>query len=862
MKKFTLIVLIFLVSVFNCSKKQVTPSEPTLPPDTKNVNGSVSGVFGSSSLTIMSAYKENSTVSSGNYSTTVSEKGTQLLFLVDTDQKLKGLTLTRFSGNQPTIMSVDETSTALSLLFLVPGITTVDPSETASTIIKLTSLPSFTLFTNELKSRLSSKTLDLILAETAVDTLYQNCVMEYYSLISSGAMKLPNDVLERKNWFDVNKKIEGSSTIIELKNYAFRKVNVHRRYLNNNDLEISKATIFEPMDGGIPASWGSIFTGKLGQPTIEYDRNYNPTASVARTEYWVIGPGFKPSFDTPPSSISTSQPWGETVFWYLAFPILDIVSGVSSLLNVGKEDFRIFYNGVKAGINTAKLANAQDTRTAAKAAIDIAVPAAKALLASGILVSKGLISSAFAAAAAKILAVTTLAFGVANGLVFAVDMFTVQPFSRFEIVNQGNFQIIVPNSTNSWMQDQQDVQIQWVTGGLAGDVKLELFKGNTLSTTIINSTSNDGDYSTFDVPSNQTPGIDYRIKITSIQNSSKYDYSDYFEIKGSGIIKITKPEAATVWFQSQQDVIIEWETGGLAGNVSIQLYKGASLNNTIISSTQNDGEYSLYDVSTTQSPGTDYRVKVTSLTNSSKFSFSSYFEIRSSAATIIGTVSDATNGNSISGATVKLIQGSTTLSTKITGTDGTYSFTNVSAGSYSLTAEKSGYISSTKSVTVSFAETRTVHFSLSPASGSIVFRIVLEWGELPEDLDAHLIKGSYHIYWDYMGSENSPPYATLDVDNTTGYGPETITIYKLNNDYCKYYVFNYSGYNYGDIDIKNSMATVKVYSGTSLIKSYSIPSTGNGFYWYVFDINSSGSIIDKNYITNTKPKEINDIIRK
>jgi hypothetical protein len=62
---------------------------------------------------------------------------------------------------------------------------------------------------------------------------------------------------------------------------------------------------------------------------------------------------------------------------------------------------------------------------------------------------------------------------------------------------------------------------------------------------------------------------------------------------------------------------------------------------------------------------------------------------------ISGKVTNASNGAALSGATV-----SGTLGTKTTDTSGNYSFTNVAAGTYTLTASKSGYLARSFTITV------------------------------------------------------------------------------------------------------------------------------------------------------------------
>lgn len=224
---------------------------------------------------------------------------------------------------------------------------------------------------------------------------------------------------------------------------------------------------------------------------------------------------------------------------------------------------------------------------------------------------------------------------------------------------------------------------------------------------------------------------------------------------------------------------------------------------------------------------------------------------------ISGDVVDATTGNPISGATVKVGSISTT-----TGTDGKFKLQNVPPGVQTVTAEKSGYISVSQQVlVVGGQETTNVHFALSPILPQGQWRIVLTWGENPSDLDSHLLVPNsdtdpnlgYHIYYDDEGSTDPDtyPYAYLDVDDTTSYGPETITIFRRLNQKYKYYVHHYAGTG----DLASSGAVVRVYIGNTLVKTYNVPTQqASGYrYWYVFDINGDGTITDRNVIQGSAP---------
>jgi photosystem II stability/assembly factor-like uncharacterized protein len=85
------------------------------------------------------------------------------------------------------------------------------------------------------------------------------------------------------------------------------------------------------------------------------------------------------------------------------------------------------------------------------------------------------------------------------------------------------------------------------------------------------------------------------------------DGSD-FEVDLPSGIEITEPASYTIWHQGQSNVPISWETGILAGDVSLYLFKGASCIDTIALSTPNDGSYGEYDVPAQLPLGEDYRV--------------------------------------------------------------------------------------------------------------------------------------------------------------------------------------------------------------------------------------------------------------
>jgi len=81
---------------------------------------------------------------------------------------------------------------------------------------------------------------------------------------------------------------------------------------------------------------------------------------------------------------------------------------------------------------------------------------------------------------------------------------------------------------------------------------------------------------------------------------------------------------------------------------------------------------------------------------------------------VTGTVRNAANGQAIAGATVEIVGVSSTS----TNSSGVYTFNNVTAGTYTITASKVGFNASSSPVTVNAGETTTKDFNLVPLDTS------------------------------------------------------------------------------------------------------------------------------------------------
>lgn len=134
-------------------------------------------------------------------------------------------------------------------------------------------------------------------------------------------------------------------------------------------------------------------------------------------------------------------------------------------------------------------------------------------------------------------------------------------------------------------------------------------------------------------------------------------------------------------------------------------------------------------------------------------------------------------------------------------------------------------------------------YAISPILKRLdAMRIVLNWGENPPDLDGHLAFGSSHIFF----RNKSGPDAQQDVDDTDGFGPETITVTRKHpGERYVYAVQNYSDkQDPGSARLSLSDAKVFVYVGQTLIRTYYVPRDQPGNLWTVFAVSEAGELQD------------------
>ena len=214
-------------------------------------------------------------------------------------------------------------------------------------------------------------------------------------------------------------------------------------------------------------------------------------------------------------------------------------------------------------------------------------------------------------------------------------------------------------------------------------------------------------------------------------------------------------------------------------------------------------------------------------------------------ASCSGKIINAFTGGPVEGAKITvrsqfLFGDGDTIAVVESGSDGYYSF-KAPIGSYEIAVSKNGFSSNSKDVTLIFNKS-DVNISLNPdnqlpLSGNL--RAVLHWGSTPRDLDSHMVgpqgDGRFHVYYRNMRETN----VNLDVDNTSGYGPETISINETEPGVYSYYVHDYTNRGSSNsVAMSNSGAYVELYVGNVHLYTIHIPENREGTLWHVFDYNS------------------------
>lgn len=223
---------------------------------------------------------------------------------------------------------------------------------------------------------------------------------------------------------------------------------------------------------------------------------------------------------------------------------------------------------------------------------------------------------------------------------------------------------------------------------------------------------------------------------------------------------------------------------------------------------------------------------------------------------VSGKISNALDGNGVSNLAVSLREGlyNTTglvVATTTTSADGTYTF----IGPFGFTLPGGNYTAEVSGVgfTPVFFSVRCLggvgtdnqNMTVAPDAAVGLVRIVLTW-YTKRDLDSHLTgptdtpPARFHVYYVNKSYADTLTTASLDVDNTVAYGPETTTIPTHTAGVYRFSVHDYTGKGATSSSaLSLTGAQVRVYNGGTLVNTFNVPPGRGGTLWTVFEMDGT-----------------------
>lgn len=348
---------------------------------------------------------------------------------------------------------------------------------------------------------------------------------------------------------------------------------------------------------------------------------------------------------------------------------------------------------------------------------------------------------------------------------------------------------------------------------------------------------------------------DYRLQIKALFYVSK-ELADFKVSKDEDRVfnqTLKKSETAS----GLKGLIQDASNRAPIANAKIDVFAG---NNKKLSTIRSDaqGKFELLLL-----PATDYTIKISkegylgetyegiAITPANTVFLETILQVQTGAAkgSFNGHIYNALNGNGVGNLTIDFrrginnIAGNDVAFTVKTNTDGSYQIKDVKPGNYTGEARGDGYVKANfTAVCVGGQLTAKQDGTITPELPAGQTRIVLSWGQSPHDLDAHLTGprddgGRFNVYY---SNRRNGDYVDLDIDDTSSYGPETITIRNQIAGIYRFSVHDYSNHgSNASSRLSGSGAKVQVFRGSEPVQVFYVPANMGGTLWEVFEINDN-----------------------
>ena len=317
-------------------------------------------------------------------------------------------------------------------------------------------------------------------------------------------------------------------------------------------------------------------------------------------------------------------------------------------------------------------------------------------------------------------------------------------------VENASITVTAPNGSETWETGETET-IRWTSVDVPGNIDIELYKGSSFLETIVDDTDNDGTYN-WDIPDNLESATDYRIKISWVDYTSVYDYSDgSFAINQPGqSVTINSPSSGAIWYMSTT-AEITWTDNvslGLYHYLHIDLYRGSNYIQRITSNTTNDGSYNWY-ISSSLDEANDYNIRIVRAASGAVYDQSGTFSIEEQESSANIAVLD------VSVSPTSVSAGGTVDVSFSVSNSGSSNITNTGADIF-LSTSSSSYSSGTLLFQGSFPS------GINPGTS--------DWEATDVEIPSSTSDGTYYLFVviDYSDGNQSDNYASALLTVTSG----------------------------------------------------------------------------------------------
>ncbi|MCP4639615.1 MAG: hypothetical protein GY851_04250, partial [bacterium] len=201
---------------------------------------------------------------------------------------------------------------------------------------------------------------------------------------------------------------------------------------------------------------------------------------------------------------------------------------------------------------------------------------------------------------------------------------SLDDYSDAFAITQSPLRLTSPTAASSWNAGAPQT-VSWATDGtLVGDVYICLFRGWAYQRTLKMTPVSSGSW-TWNVPSYELVGTDYRIRLKSALSPAVQDFSDQFSINQARIA-VTAPGPSALW-EAGAPHSITWTTDGtITGNVYICLYDGWTRVRTLAMTTAASGSWT-WNIPSHETVKANYHIRVKSASEPTVRDFSGTFAI-------------------------------------------------------------------------------------------------------------------------------------------------------------------------------------------------------------------------------------------